>query len=84
MRPNVNTQTALTLPGPIPLQKGVGPGDEAKCKHANLPGPIPLQKGVGPGNEASHEVDVLLFLFHSLDVLVQRGERFWVVGGLES
>ena len=29
MRPNVNTQTALTLPGPIPLQKGVGPGDEA-------------------------------------------------------
>ena len=29
MRPNVNTQTALTLPGPIPLQKGVGPGNEA-------------------------------------------------------
>ena len=29
MRPNVNTQTALTVPGPIPLQKGVGPGDEA-------------------------------------------------------
>ena len=29
MRPNVNTQTALTLPGHIPLQKGVGPGDEA-------------------------------------------------------
>ena len=28
MRPNVNTQTALTLPGPIPL-KGVGPGNEA-------------------------------------------------------
>ena len=29
VRPNVNTQTALTLPGPIPLQKGVGPGNEA-------------------------------------------------------
>ena len=34
MRPNVNTQTALTLPGPIPLQKGVGPGDEAIHREA--------------------------------------------------
>ena len=31
MERNVNTQTALTLPGPIPLQKGVGPGNEASC-----------------------------------------------------
>ena len=35
MRPNVNT---LTLPGPIPLQKGVGPGNEATLSIDNQGG----------------------------------------------